>query len=86
MGSAAYYRVDQVFKRWFSDAFGPVFTELAAQFGDCVGILERIRTKQDESPDDLGVLYAEWLQTGDTDIAARLKARGLVLPRRPGTA
>ncbi len=85
MGAAAYYRVDQVFKRWFSDAFGPVFAELAAQFHDCVGILALIR-EQDESADDLDTLYDEWLQTGDEEVAARLRARGLVLPRWPGSS
>jgi len=85
MGSAAYHRVDQVFKRWFADAFGPVFGELADQFGDCVGILGRIRDKQDESPDDITLLYQEWLKTGAEDVATRLRARGLVLPRWPGT-
>jgi len=86
MGSAAYHRVDQVFKRWFADAFGPVFTELAEHFGDCVGILTRVRDKEIEGPDALGRLYQEWLRTGDDAVAARLKAHGLVLPRWPGTA
>ncbi len=86
MGSAAYHQVDQVFKRWFSDAFGPVFFELAEHFGECVGILTRIRDKECKTPDELGRLYEEWIQTGDSTIASKLKARGLLLPRWPGSA
>ena len=36
MGAAAYYQVDQTFKTWFADAFGPVFKELANRFMECV--------------------------------------------------
>ena len=36
MGAAAYWRADRALKRWFTDAFGPVFRELALCFEDCV--------------------------------------------------
>ncbi len=43
MGAAAYQRADQVFKHWFSDAFGDVFNELGRHFGGCVALLAEIR-------------------------------------------
>jgi len=86
MGAAAYHRVDQVFKQWFADAFGPVFAELAEHFSDCVGILSRMRDKEIECPDNLSRLYDEWIRTGDEAVALRLKAHGLLLPRWPGSA
>ena len=46
MGAAAYHQCDRVLKQWFSDAFGPVFLELAAQFGGCVTILARVKDAQ----------------------------------------
>ena len=80
MGSSAYLRADQVFKHWFADAFGPVFTELAHQFKDCVDILDHIRSDQDAQPDLISRLYDEWLRTGDPNTAARLRRRGVLLP------
>ena len=47
MGAAAYASCDRVLKLWFSDAFGPVFRELARKFGDCVQVLESVK-KADE--------------------------------------
>lgn len=81
MGSAAYQRVDQVFKRWFADAFGPVFAELAERFAACVTLLEHIRARQEAQPDLLTRLYAEWVETGSEDTATRLRSLGLVVPR-----
>ncbi|MBA2321113.1 MAG: hypothetical protein H0V89_08155 [Deltaproteobacteria bacterium] len=45
MGSAAYQRADDVFKRCFADAFGDVFEELARHFGGCVALLADIRAE-----------------------------------------
>ena len=80
MGSAAYNRVDALFKRLFSDAFGPVFGELAGRFTDCVGLLSSIRATGHAS-DAIMRLYEEWLATGDEEIADRLRERGLVVRR-----
>lgn len=81
MGAAAYLRVDDVFKRWFRDAFGPLFRELAGCFTACVTVLRAVRETH-EGRDELALLYEEWLDTGSEDLARRLRARGLVLPRR----
>ena len=84
MGSAAYYQVDQVFKRWFADAFGPVFRELSAQFQTCVNIFNAVRDFHRE--DDLIVLYNRWLQSGSAELANRLHKKGLLLPQKPNLA
>jgi len=82
MGAAAYARVDQVFKRWFSDAFGGVFEELAERFRDCARVLREVRRSNDDEPDVIMRLYAQWLETGSTEVANRLRAHGLLLPPR----
>lgn len=43
MGAAAYHQCDRVLKIWFSDAFGPVFLELARKFGGCVQLLSSVK-------------------------------------------
>ncbi len=63
MGSAAYHRCDQVFKRWFADAFGPVFHELSRHFEACVSLLSTVRAQA--SPDDLARAYQRWLIAAD---------------------
>jgi len=78
MGIAAYNRVDQVLKRWFSDAFGPIFQELAGNFDDCVAVLDTVRAEH-EADDDLVRLYDRWLATGDPELETRLRRRGLVI-------
>ena len=83
MGAAAYHRVDQVFKRWFANAFDRVFEELSAGFRDCVAVLEQVRSAIDDEPDVWMRLYDEWLATGSEAAAARLRERGLLLPPRP---
>jgi len=83
MGSAAYYRVDVLFKALFSDAFGPVFHELAARFRECVRVLAGVREANREHGDDLVELYEEWLATGDEEVRRRLMDRGLVVPKGP---
>ncbi len=83
MGASAYYRVDQVMKQRFANAFGPVFGELAERFRDCVAVLDRIRAVQDRQPDQIGRLYEEWLRTGDEETAEMLRRRGLLLPSKP---
>ncbi|MEQ1504130.1 MAG: hypothetical protein ABMB14_17940 [Myxococcota bacterium] len=82
MGAAAYLRVDQVFKRWFSNAFDGVFEELAEQFRGCARILREVRRTVDDEPDVIMRLYRQWTETGSEDAAARLRAHGLVLPPR----
>lgn len=86
MGSAAYARVDQVFKRFFANAFDGVFDELAQQFRDCVRVLRAVRRASDDEPDLLMRLYRQWMETGSDEIAERLRAHGLVLPPRPTEA
>ncbi len=82
MGSAAYHRVDILFKSVFSDAFGPVFRELALRFRDCASIVEAVRdAHREDRPDDLAVLYERWLATGDPATAEKLTTRGVLLPR-----
>ncbi|MBX2798457.1 MAG: hypothetical protein KTR31_12325 [Myxococcales bacterium] len=82
MGAAAYHRVDQVFKRWFANAFDRVFEELSCGFRQAVQVLRQVRTTVDEEPDVLMRLYQQWLETGSEQAATRLRERGLVLPPR----
>jgi hypothetical protein len=83
MGAAAYWRVQQVMRTFFSDAFGPVFAELALGFDDCVALLERVRDQHaDDHPQTIMRLYQEWLTTGSPQAARRLQAHGLVIPTR----
>ena len=80
MGAAAYWRVQQVLQTFFSNAFGPVFSELATQFQECVALLARVRDLHAAShPETLLRLYEEWLTTGSAEAAQRLQSRGLVL-------
>jgi hypothetical protein len=67
MGSAAYHRADQVFKRWFSDAFGDVFDELAKHFGGCVALLADIRAENERRE-------AERLALGSAPLDPRIAA------------
>lgn len=85
MGSAAYARTDLVFKRFFADAFGPLFRELAEQFRACVAVLERVRAAA-SGEDELTRLYNEWAESGSEALAERLRMRGLVVPRRRAEA
>lgn len=86
MGSAAYARVDQVFKRFFANAFDDVFEELAARFRDCVRVLREVRRSVDDEPDLPMRLYRAWVETGDAAAAERLRSLGLILPARPSEA
>lgn len=80
MGAAAYYRTDQIFKRWFADAFGPVFAELSVEFDAAVAVLGEVReAHRSEQPDDPLWLYERWLETGDEALAAQLRKKGLLL-------
>jgi hypothetical protein len=80
MGQAAYLRTDAVFKKWFSDAFGPVFRELSMQFEGCVSLIEDVRESHEkEFPDDPIWLYERWLQTGSEAYARRLREKGILL-------
>ena len=80
MGSAAYYQVDQVFKRWFADAFGHVFKELAERFLTCVDVVKVVR--ENHRDDDVLALYQRWLATGSSSIASKLQTKGLLLPSK----
>jgi hypothetical protein len=80
MGSAAYYQVDQVFKRWFADAFGHVFKELAERFLTCVDVVKAVR--ETHRDDDIIALYERWLATGSTTLASKLHTKGLLLPTK----
>lgn len=82
MGAAAYARADHVFKRFFSDAFGELFQELARRFGTCVRVLQEVRRAVDDQPDALLRLYQTWRETGSERAAERLRAFGLILPPR----
>ncbi|TVQ93692.1 MAG: hypothetical protein EA397_03790 [Deltaproteobacteria bacterium] len=76
MGASAYYRVDQVFKRWFADAFGPVFRELSGTFRDCVELLTVVNEQHiDDDAATLMRLVDEWQRTRSDAIARRLRAR-----------
>jgi len=83
MGSAAYHRTDQVFKRWFANAFGEVFSELAHRFRGAVEVMREVRRSCEDEPDAIMRLYMRWMESGDPDAAESLRAHGLVLPPRP---
>jgi hypothetical protein len=81
MGSAAYLRVDAVFRRWFQDAFGPVFRELAVHFEECVDVLDEVRTSAGgDAPEVVVRLYEQWLEKGDEQTEERLRNLGVILP------
>ncbi|MFK7929078.1 MAG: hypothetical protein AB8H79_12870 [Myxococcota bacterium] len=81
MGSAAYWRVDSTIKRWFADAFGPVFRELAMRFEGCVQLLDHVSERHDEAhPNTLLRLFRKWQETGSDEVARRLRAHGVVVP------
>jgi hypothetical protein len=82
MGAAAYSRVDDVFKRWFANAFDDIFRELAHHFRTCVRVLREVRKSVDDEPDLVLRLYREWMTTGSEEAATRLRSRGLVVPAR----
>jgi hypothetical protein len=83
MGQAAYHRADVVFKQWFSDAFGPVFAELATRFDDCVDLLGAVKESHaDDHPDDPLWIYERWLATGAEHYAVKLREKGLLLKTR----
>lgn len=63
MGAAAYHRCDLVLKRWFADAFGPVFAELSRKFEASVALLDSVR--RHAGPDDLAHAYERWLLASD---------------------
>jgi hypothetical protein len=81
MGASAYQRVDQVLKRWFADAFGPLFSELSGQFLDCVRVVSAVRQAH-HGADSVDAMYDEWVATGSEDLANRLRKRGLIIPRK----
>jgi len=81
MGAAAYDRVDTLFKVLFSNAFGPVFHELARRFRECVRVLSDVRdAHRAGGPSSLLATYERWLRTGDAVLAARLREGGFILP------
>lgn len=81
MGSAAYARADDVFKRWFGDAFGVVFVELARKFQACVEVLGAVRADPGDGPLDLEALARRLAVEEDPD--PRIAA---LLLHKPGVA
>jgi hypothetical protein len=82
MGAAAYHRADRAFKERYADAFGDVFHELAFRFADCVRLIRMARDAEiADDEDSLPFLYDRWLATGSEVYAAKLREKGLVLPR-----
>jgi hypothetical protein len=79
MGAGAYHRAAMVFQRWFSDAFGDTFRELAVHFGDCAQLITEVRDHHQRAAGDLLELYRRWLATGDEAIERALVERGVVL-------
>jgi hypothetical protein len=86
MGAAAYARADELFKRFFADAFDGLFLELARRFGACTRVLQEVRRAADDQPGALLRLYQQWQETGSEGAAERLRAHGLVLPPRNSEA
>jgi hypothetical protein len=89
MGSAAYGRADQVFKRWFSDAFGPVFRELAGRFGACVALIEEVREASErdgQAPIEPSPTVKGWSarppSTDPRDRGVQLPPKRLLVPWR----
>ena len=83
MGAAAYARLDHVFKRWFANAFGDLYAELAARFRGAVDVVAEVRRSCREEPDAMMRLLQRWQDTGDDLAAQRLRQLGLVIPARP---
>jgi len=80
MGSAAYWRVDTTIKRWFADAFGPVFRELALRFEGCVQLLDHVTERHDEAhPNTLLRLFRTWQETGSDEVPQPLPAHVVVV-------
>jgi hypothetical protein len=77
MGGAAYGRLhDNVRGTSAGRAFGSVFAELAAKFGDFVDVLAEIRDSGKAAIDVLR-LYEIWLRTGSRRAARLLREHGL---------
>lgn len=81
MGRQGYRRLDEVMKRSFADAFGGLFTELAARFDAAVSALNRA-CEAAHRGDELDQLLEEWIATGSEEVARRLRLRGVVVARR----
>jgi hypothetical protein len=83
MGIAAYDRCDQVLKRWFADAFGPVFTELSREFEACVRVLSSVRTHDGSREDDLVAAYERWLLATDAVPTDSPRTSGIIVLGEP---
>ncbi len=78
MGGAAYGRLhDNVRGTRDGRAFGSVFAELAAKFGDFVDVLAEIRDTGRAAAIDVLRLYELWLKTGSRRAARQLREHGL---------
>lgn len=78
MGGAAYLRLhDNVRGTREGRAFGTVFAELAAKFGDFVDVLAEIRDSGKAAAIDVLRLYEVWLRTRSRRAARLLRERGL---------
>lgn len=87
MGIAAYDRCDQVLKRWFADAFGPVFMELSQNFEACVKLLTTVRGAASESTEnDLVQAYQRWMLAAGTLGTDAPPAGGIILVGDPDLA
>jgi len=85
MGAAAYARLDGLLKRWFADAFGDVFRELAERFRDCAALLRAVRHGCEDAA-SLDRLLTHWEETRSEHVRAQLIRRGLLVPGRPSEA
>lgn len=79
MGAAAYARVAQVFERWFSDTFGPVFRELAAKFHECTRVVCEVRRLQHGDHADPISRYIESLIEGGDSASLLIAPPKLVI-------
>lgn len=78
MGAAAYARLDSLLKRWFSDAFGNVFMELAERFRDAASLLRAVRHGCEDAA-SLDRLLAHWEDTRSEHVRRLLMRRGLLV-------
>jgi len=63
-----------------------VFSELGTSFDSFVELLSLVKLQGVEPTDEeLGQLYARWLETGDDTAARRLRRAGMVVLERPRT-
>jgi hypothetical protein len=86
MGTGAYGRLRRLFS--LASAESPdVYDELADRYDACAEVLREVRDDtRAEDPGAIVALYEEWLRTGSTRVAERLRALGVVPMRARGNA